>query len=85
MHWFFSPPFREGLGVGFCILIADLRAGIGGTIVYEDDLIVVVILCKEAIYAFAEILLYSVYWNDDRQLHGNELMFKELIWSVVSQ
>jgi hypothetical protein len=55
------------LGVGFCILIAYLRAGIGGTIVYEDDLIVVVILCEEAIYAFAEILLYSVYWNDDRQ------------------
>jgi hypothetical protein len=43
-----------------------LWAGIGGTIVYEDDLIVVVILCEEAIYALAEILLHSVYWNDDR-------------------
>jgi hypothetical protein len=75
MHRLISPPFREGLGVGFCILIAYLWAGIGGTIIHEDDLIVVVILRKETIYALAEILLYSVYWNDDRQFHGNELMF----------
>jgi hypothetical protein len=65
MRRLISPPFREGLGVGFHILIADLRTRVRRTIVYEDDLIVVVILCEEAIYAFAEILLYSVYRNDD--------------------
>ena len=54
MRWFFSPPFREGLGVGFFILTDDINRTIGRTTIYIDVLDIAVGLRRDRGKGFAQ-------------------------------